>query len=213
MRWFRGSEPPVKAPAKSNRGQRVTRRSTGFSEFTRALAGYPELSVLDLGRTSPTNIDFLIKYGGRVYNEDVLHASHDPAYRVRNEEGEEKIDVEKFFAENLEHPEGRFDAILVWDIPDFLEESLVKPMVQRLHKILRPGGMLLAFFHTKDAGQDSPYCHYHIMDGDALELEPGPDFRLQRVFNNRHVENLFKDFSSRKFFLARDNVREVLVVR
>jgi hypothetical protein len=38
-------------------------------------------------------------------------------------------------------------------------------------------------------------------------------FRLQRVFNNRHIENLFKDFASRKFFLGRDNIREVLVVR
>ena len=38
-------------------------------------------------------------------------------------------------------------------------------------------------------------------------------FRLQRVFNNRHIENLFRDFASIKFFLARDNVREVLVVR
>jgi len=28
-----------------------------------------------------------------------------------------------------------------------------------------------------------------------------------------HRENLFRDFSSIKFFLARDNVREVLVVR
>jgi hypothetical protein len=41
----------------------------------------------------------------------------------------------------------------------------------------------------------------------------GTGFRLQRVFNNRHIENLFRDFSSIKFFLARDNVREVLVVR
>ena len=38
-------------------------------------------------------------------------------------------------------------------------------------------------------------------------------FRLQRVFNNRHIETLFRDFASIKFFLARDNVREVLVVR
>jgi hypothetical protein len=36
---------------------------------------------------------------------------------------------------------------------------------------------------------------------------------LQRVFNNRNIENLFRDFGSIKFFLARDNVREVLVVR
>jgi hypothetical protein len=38
-------------------------------------------------------------------------------------------------------------------------------------------------------------------------------FQLQRVFNNRHIENLFHDFASIKFFLARDNIREVLVVR
>jgi hypothetical protein len=39
------------------------------------------------------------------------------------------------------------------------------------------------------------------------------NFPLQRVFNNRNIENLFRDFASIKFFLARDNVREVLVVR
>jgi hypothetical protein len=39
------------------------------------------------------------------------------------------------------------------------------------------------------------------------------NFHLQRVFNNRHIENLFRDYSSIKFFLARDNVRETLVVR
>ena len=38
-------------------------------------------------------------------------------------------------------------------------------------------------------------------------------FKLQRIFNNRHIENLFKDFASRKFFLGRDNIREVLMVR
>jgi hypothetical protein len=48
---------------------------------------------------------------------------------------------------------------------------------------------------------------------DMLELRCGPKFRVQRVFNNRHIENLFREFASLKFFLARDNVREVLVVR
>ena len=85
-----------------------------------------------------------------------------------------------------------------------------------------PGGMLLAFFHTKDAGPNAPYSRYHIIGDDALELQPmmvrngsgGSSLvKLQRVFNNRHIENLFRDYSSLKFFLARDNIREVLVVR
>jgi hypothetical protein len=34
-----------------------------------------------------------------------------------------------------------------------------------------------------------------------------------RVYNNRNIERLFAAFSSYKFFLAKDNVREVIVTR
>jgi SAM-dependent methyltransferase len=214
MRWFRGSgETETKPAAKTGTAQRISRRSTAFAEFTRSLTNYENMTVLDLGPTSSANIAFLTEFGGRVYNEDILRASKDRNYFMRQPDGSEALDPEKFFADNLKHPEDRFDAILCWDIPDYLHEALVKPMVERIHKILKPGGILLAFFHTKDAGPDSPYCRYHIASKEVLDLEPSPEFRLQRIFNNRHIENLFKDFSSRKFFLARDNIREVLVVR
>jgi hypothetical protein len=121
---------------------------------------------------------------------------------------------------------------LCWNLPDYLDESLVKPVVGRLWSVLKPGGMLLAFFHTRDAGPDSPCYRFHIISPDTLEMQRivlrketrrgqtgavptavSDGFRLQRVFNNRHIENLFRDFVSIKFFLARDNVREVLVGR
>jgi len=124
---------------------------------------------------------------------------------------------------------GQFDIVLCWNLPDYLDESLVKPVVGRLWSLLKPGGSLLAFFHTQEAGPDAPCYRYHILGLDTLEMQlidprgdtkkgahrsPGTNnFRLQRVFNNRHVENLFKDFASRKFFLGRDNFREVIVVR
>src|SRR5215469_5582406 len=214
MRWFGSSGDVQPKPAdKTRAAQRTSRRSTGFAAFTRALRDYERVAVLDLGPTSAANIGFLTELGGRVYNEDILRASRDPVYTVRQEDGSQTLDAEKFFSENLNLPEHLLDAILCWDVPDYLHEALVKPMVERIHKILKPGGIMLAFFHTKDAGPDSPYCRYHIVNGDLLELEPRPDFRLQRIFNNRHIENLFKDFASKKFFLARDNIREVLVVR
>lgn len=214
MRWFRGSGQAEAQPETTKgAGQRTSRRSTGFAEFTRSLRGIDNLVVLDLGPTSSANISFLTGFGGRVYNEDILRASRDKTYVVRQEDGSDTLDPEKFFSENLNYPENHFNAILGWDIPDYLHEALVKPMVERIHKILMPKGILLGFFHTKDAGPDSPYCRYHIGNGELLNLEPSADFRLQRIFNNRHIENLFKDFSSRKFFLARDNVREVLIVR
>jgi SAM-dependent methyltransferase len=214
MRWFRGSETAESKPAvKPTTASRTSRRSTGFVEFTRSLKAYDDLSVLDLGPTSSANITFLTGFGGRVHNEDILRASRDKSYLTRLADGSETLDPQKFFSENLDYPEKHFDAVLCWDIPDFLPEALVKPMVERIAKIVKPGGILLAFFHTKDAGPDSPYCRYHIVNGEMLELEPRPDFRLQRVFNNRHIENLFARFSSLKFFLSRDNLREVVAVR
>lgn len=223
FKFFRGgrnSEASVAAEL-----DRVTRRSTGLNELARSLARLDGQSVLDLGPTSPANIGFFTGLGERTYNEDVLLASRSPEYRTVADDGTAAMDVDKFMAENLTFQPETFDAVLLWDMPDYLHESLVKPVVMRIHQISKPGALLLAFFHTKDAGADAPYQRYHIAAPDTLELQriPAPQpggingrnshFRLQRVFNNRHIENLFHDFSSIKFFLGRDNVREVLVVR
>ena len=194
---------------------RASRRCTGLGEFTRELIGSEDhkLCVLDLGPTSPTNIAFLTSRNIRAYNEDILRAAQESTFLVRQEDGSQCIDVNKFFAENLAYPKGHFDAIVSWAAADYLPENLVRPLVERIHNILKPRGTLLAFFHTKDAGPDSPYCRYHIVQPDVLELEPAPGTRIQRIFNNRHIETLFQDFASRKFFLGRDNIREVVVVR
>jgi hypothetical protein len=190
-----------------------SRRSSGLGELTRLLKGSEGLAILDLGPTSPANITHFTELGHRVYNEDVLLGSQNPEYKIKGEDGNAGIDVNRFFAENLVFRNVKFDAVLCWDIPDYLAEPLVKPMIERIASIMNPKGYLLSFFHTKDAGPEAPYVRYHISGLDTLRLQRGPQFRLQRVFNNRHIENLFHDYASLKFFLARDNVREVLVVR
>jgi SAM-dependent methyltransferase len=215
LRFFRGTAPagPSHAAAVQAAQERLRRRSSGMAEFTRAIAGRESLCILDLGPTSPLNIAHLTDLGHKVYNEDVLLASMDSSLAVKDEEGKSHLDAARFLRENLVYGRELFDAVLCWDIPDYLHESLVKPMIERLHTSLKPGGVLLSFFHTRDAGPDAPYYRYHIVGADHLELQRGPRFRLQRVFNNRHIENLFRDYASVKFFLARDHIREVLVVR
>jgi hypothetical protein len=129
------------------------------------------------------------------------------------------LNLNRFLAENLTYEGPLFDAVLCWDVADYLPEPMVKPMIDRICSLMKPGGLLLAFFHTRDAGPEAPHYRYHLAGNDVLDLQPtsgksgGPGFRLQRVFNNRHIENLFHDYASIKFFLARDHVREVLVIR
>src|ERR1700741_3215052 len=231
MKLFRGSSGGTDAATPQD-PQKLTRRSSGLAALARVWESETPLCVLDLGSTSPANIRFFTERTHRIYSEDLLVASTDPALVTKDEEGQVILDSRKFLADNLVYPAAHFDVVLCWNLPDYLEESLVRPVMGRLWSVLNPGGMLLEFFHTKDAGPDSPCYRFHIVGKDTLEMQRiimrrearrGPTgavhtaiidgFRPQRVFNNRHIETLFPDFASIKFFLARDNVREVLVVR
>lgn len=194
--------------------ERIPRRSTGFQQFTRATLKPEGQQILDLGATSPTNIQFICSLGHKAYNEDVLAATRDSSLLLPGEEENSTVfDVERFLRENLNYESESFDAVLLWDLCDYLPESLVKPVVQRIHKITKPNGILLGFFHTRDAGPDAPYVRYHMANSETLELQIGSPVQLQRVFANRHIENLFHDYSSIKFFLGKENIREVLIVR
>jgi len=231
MKLFRGSSGGAEAVT-PQAAQKLTRRSSGLGELSRLWDSDAPLCVLDLGSTSPSNIRFFTERSHKIYSEDLLVASTDPALLTKDEQGAAILDSRKFLADNLTYPAAHFDVVLCWNLPDYLDESLVRPVMGRLWSVLKPGGMMLAFFHTKDAGPDSPCYRFHIIGKDTLEMQRivlkrearrGPTgavhtaisdgFRLQRVFNNRHIETLFRDFASIKFFLARDNVREVLVVR
>lgn len=222
MKFFRSSSNQT---AESPSPQKLSRRSSGVGEIARVLNSQEGLCVLDVGATSANNIRFFTDRGHKNYSEDLLRSSLDPALRSKDDSGNSVVDAKRFLDENLVYSNGQFDIVLCWNLPDYMEESLVKPTIDRLWSVMKPGGLLLVFFHTRDAGPDSTCYRYHVTGTDMLDMQevkfalPGhtgsekTSPRLQRVFNNRHIENLFRDFASIKFFLARDNIREVLVVR
>lgn len=221
MRFFRST--PAEAPAPKT-VQRLTRRSSAMTELSRVFKSEDPLCVLDIGATSASNIRFFTEKGHRIYSQDLLDASTDPELITKDEQGQPVLDSKKFLEDNLAYANGHFDVVFCWNLADYMDESLVKPVIARLWSVMKPGGMLLAFFHTREAGPDAPYYRYHLTGTDVLEMHainakrdrrdaPTRPLALQRVFNNRHIENLFRDFASIKFFLSRDNIREVLVVR
>jgi SAM-dependent methyltransferase len=217
MKWFRGSASNPKEGTEIS-PPRGTRRSSGMGQVWNTLSSQEGLCVLDLGSTSASNIRLLTEMGHRIYSEDLLVASSDPSLVSQDEYGQRVFDSNRFLTENLSYLPGQFDCVLAWSFADYMEEPLVKPVMERLWTVMKPGGVLLAFFHMKDAGPDAPCYRYHLTAGDMLETQvltagKAGGFKLQRVFNNRHIEGLFRDFSSIKFFLARDNIREALVVR
>ena len=61
---------------------------------------------------------------------------------------------------------------MFWDLARLPAEPLVKPLIERIHVAMKPAGIMLAFFHTKDAGPEAPFYRYNIAAKDTLELQP-----------------------------------------
>jgi hypothetical protein len=103
--------------------------------------------------------------------------------------------------------------VLVWDTLQFLTAPLLSTVIGRLHRVLKPGASLLAFFHAEERIETIPTYYYRISDHRSILLVDRGRRRPAQFFNNRSLEKLFQDFQSVKFFLTRNHLREVIVRR
>jgi len=190
----------------------LLRPSKGLREFCGAIRSPEGLQVLDLGAASQANVNFLTGLGHRLCTED-LHRCLE-LYSSRSMVTADPDTVtERFFRENLRYEKAQFDAALCWDLFDFLPDTLVNPLVGRMFELVKPGGHLLTFFHSGQPGQLLPVCQYRIATQDQLQVNERAPGKLRRAINNRGIESLFKNFASLKFFLTKDSLREVVIVR
>ncbi len=195
-------------------GPRIARHSSGWSALRKQLLSESGLRVLDIGPTSPTNINLLTNAGHSVYMADLVPEALKPDWmKVPEEGGDPVYDVEAFLEQNFDFSGREFDAVLLWTTLDYLPEPLVQPLVDRLRSSMRPGGKVLALFHNKQTGENTAYCRYHISETDAIDLQESLKVPMRRAFTNRSIEKTFERYAGCKFFLAKDNLYEVIITR
>jgi hypothetical protein len=195
-------------------GPRVPRHSSGWSVLRKQLLTESGLLILDIGPTSPTNINLLTNAGHSVYMADLVPEAQSPAWMKKPEEGGDPVfNVEGFLDENLDFSGKEFDAVLLWTTLDYLPEPLVQPTINRLHSSMKPGGKVLALFHNKQTGENVAYARYHISETDAIDSQESARIPIRRSFTNRGIEKAFDRYAGCKFFLAKDNLYEVIVTR
>ena len=172
------------------------------------------LRVLDIGPTSSQNINFLTALGHSVYMADVVHEALKGEWIQPAEEGEEPgFDVAGFFEQNLNFNGREFDVVLLWTTLDYIPQGLVQPLIERLKQSVRSGGLVLAIFHRKATGPNTAFCRYHLTGTDDIEMQDAGPHPVQRVYTNRNIDNMFSEFAGNRFFLAQDNLYEVLITR
>lgn len=198
------------------------RQSNGLKEFLWQLQGIGHGHLLDMGSARQTTITFFIERGFKVYTEDLL-----PTWQRFLEEDEQqakklaadadrsemspKRRAERFLESSMAYKNDTFDAVLMWDILDYLDTELMNRLAARVASLVRDGGVVFAMFHAR---KPTVFHRYRVMDGHNLELIPASfPFQPQRVFQNREISNLFGRFRTSKMFVGRDQLREGLFVK
>ena len=193
---------------------RSSRHSSGWVQLQKHLAANESLRILDIGPTSAININYVTSLGHSIYMANLVDEAAKPEWLVPSQSGEgTQFDVERFIAANLEFSGRTFDVVTFWDTADYLPAALLPRVIDRIHEVMQPGGQLLGFFHAKANAGETRFSRYHLTATDTVEIQRAANHPLLNVYNNRQIEKLLHKFSGYRFFLAKDNLSEVLATR
>jgi SAM-dependent methyltransferase len=110
------------------------------------------------------------------------------------------------------YPDETFDAIVAWDIFNYYHPGAMTLLAAEARRILKPGGLLLGYFHARrPEGPETPR-RYRVLDEGrvACDLQPGPP--LQRhVYQNRDIEKMFLGLSIVELYFLKNATRELLM--
>jgi hypothetical protein len=192
----------------------VLRHSGGWAALRRRLEADSGLRAIDMGYTSPSNINYLTSMGHSIFLADVVHDACTGNWQTGvGPDGNPVWNVEGFLEQSLNFSGRTFDVVLLWTALDYLPEALVAPVVERLFEAANPDGQVLAFFHTRTQGEETAHCRFHLTAGDDVEVQLAEPFPIQRAFTNRSIKELFAAWSDYRQFLAKDSVSELLITR
>jgi hypothetical protein len=189
------------------------RQSRGLEQFFGYIRDQVGLSILDLSGANQENVNFITNLGHKLYSEDFMRGM---AESFGDEDPAEQANpgrIEHFLKQNLDYEEGQFDGVLVWDTLEYMAPPLLAAAIERLHRIVRAKSYLLAFFHVEEKMGAVPRYSFRIRDFNSLNVIERGQRRPVQLFNNRSLEKLFGRFESVKFFLTREQLREVIVKR
>ena len=191
----------------------MQRQSRGLEQFFSYIRDQVGLSILDLSGANQENVNFITNLGHKLYSEDIPRGLVDAFGDENPTEQANTGRIEYFLKQNLDYEEGQFDGVLVWDTLEYMAPPLLAATVERLARIVRPKSYLLAFFHMEEKMGTVPRYSFRIRAFNTLVFIQRGQRTPVQLFNNRSLEKLFGKFDSVKFFLTREQLREVIVKR
>ena len=166
-------------------------------------------TVLDLGPPLAGNIKFLSALSCRVRIAD-LHRSL-CAESVENRRAEA---MGATFERMLPlAPDERFDALLAWDVFDYMRPDQVSSLMARLTPACSPEALVLVFASTRGRIPAAP-LRYRILDRQSLAGDgPLQPERASPRYGQPDLRRMMPGFSVRHSVLLRSGIQEYLFAR
>jgi hypothetical protein len=186
----------------------TVRSSKTLGQFLSLLFARPSAELVDLGPVIGANIAFFgERIGCKIHVED-LYADLD---RHAREDGLDELP--KFLGRRFALADSSVDAVLCWDVFDYLAPAAAGVLAGELTRMLRPGGALFGFF-CGDGPDERGYTKYVIEDEGHLRgrLYAGACCR-GRALQNREITDLFAGLDLFGSVLLKSGVREVLFLK
>jgi hypothetical protein len=180
--------------------------SKTLAHFLTLVFSRPAAELVDLGPVIGSNIAFLgDRIGCKIHVED-LYADLDRHARQGELDRLPEFLGRRFTAIR----DGSADAILCWDVFDYLAPPAAGVLAGELKRMLRPEGVLLGFFGAR-ASDDTRYTKYFIEDESHLRHRFYPSACTRRwVLQNRDINHLFAGLELFDSLLLKSGVREIL---
>ncbi len=180
-----------------------------LARFIAGLSARSQPVLLDLGPVVGSNVSFFgEELGCKIIVEDL---SKDIDRHVRDGLLDQ---FPAFLMKRFPQESGSIDGILCWDVFDYLDKKSATPLANQLVRMLRPDGVLLAFFGTAEPppGLKPEYTRHIVVDKLNLQHRPYAAARAkQRPLKNRDIQLLFEPLRIVEQFLLKTNLREILL--
>jgi hypothetical protein len=195
----------VNAAQQNGHSTGTVHASTTLAQFLTLLFARSSVELVDLGPVIGANVAFLgERVGCKIHVED-LYADLD-----RHADADALDRLPEFLERRLDLLDASVDAVLCWDIFDYLAPEAAQVLAREVIRMLRPGGALLGFFGGGGC-DDRCYTKYVIEDEAHLRCRSyAGTSRRGTVLQNRDIASLFAPLEMFASVLLKSGVREVL---
>jgi SAM-dependent methyltransferase len=179
-----------------------------LAKFIAGLNGRSSPVLLDLGSVHGSNVTFFgERLGCKIIVED-LSKDIDKAVKEKT-----LPELPAHFARRFSQEDASVDGVLCWDLFDYLDKHAAAALAMQIVRILKPEGVVLAFFNTLEPKEPNPavYTKHVVVDQAHLQYRPYPAARgKQRPFQNRDIQRMFEPLRITEQFLLKSQQREML---